>query len=226
MTVRWIGWDVDLTWYNKKDNPDFERVLRSHMLTVAKRDYDWNPNVYDRRLKALKEENYQVYCDTMRDISLEAMKYVPKAILGTKRFKRALRDLSDYKHFIITNNLNGVFEDILCAFGIERELFDVIITSDTIHYRNGNKYFSRMNSLPPKPSVRPFQYIVKRNRTFPERHVFVGDSYENDIRPASESGMKTIWVWKEPPSKKDKYKAGVSEYASKMEEIPLIIRKL
>ena len=45
-----------------------------------------------------------------------------------------------------------------------------------------------------KPNPRIFQIALERANCLPENAVMVGDRLDNDIIPAKELGMKTIWV--------------------------------
>lgn len=45
-----------------------------------------------------------------------------------------------------------------------------------------------------KPDAEIFRIALSRLSLPPERVVFVGDSYERDMIPSRELGMKTIWL--------------------------------
>jgi putative hydrolase of the HAD superfamily len=45
-----------------------------------------------------------------------------------------------------------------------------------------------------KPDLGIFRTALERLQLDPEQVIFVGDSYERDMIPAREVGMKTIWL--------------------------------
>ena len=49
-----------------------------------------------------------------------------------------------------------------------------------------------------KPDKKFFQAALRDLKVDPEQIVMIGDTYQNDIRPAIELGMKTIWVLHRP----------------------------
>jgi FMN phosphatase YigB (HAD superfamily) len=66
---------------------------------------------------------------------------------------------------------------ILDAIGLDRSLFDVIITS---------------TEAEPKPSPQPFQLATEKVACSVEEIVYVGDREEAEIRPAKHFGLKAI----------------------------------
>ena len=94
-----------------------------------------------------------------------------------------LKTLHDkYKIGIIANQLPGT-EERLQAFGI-RKYIDVIAASS--------------DEGVAKPDKRLFQIALEKADCASEQAVMIGDRIDNDIVPAKESGMKTIWIKKGP----------------------------
>lgn len=60
-----------------------------------------------------------------------------------------------------------------------------------------------------KPSDKYPSFLVKRLRIKPEEILFVGDSWERDLAPASNSGMKTMLVGKDKEGTPDFYAADI-----------------
>lgn len=49
-----------------------------------------------------------------------------------------------------------------------------------------------------KPSIEIYRKALKATGCAPERAIMIGDTYENDIAPANELGMNTIWLLHRP----------------------------
>lgn len=63
---------------------------------------------------------------------------------------------------------------------MEEWLFDFIVTSE--------------NAKANKPDHRIFQIAIELAGGSPEQMVMIGDSFAEDIRPAQDMGMQTLWV--------------------------------
>ncbi len=53
-----------------------------------------------------------------------------------------------------------------------------------------------------KPDPAFFQYALRAVEARAEEAIMVGDTYQNDIRPAIELGMRTVWVLHRPEKEK------------------------
>lgn len=80
---------------------------------------------------------------------------------------------------VVTNGLRTAQEEKLKACVLEKYI-DVLIISEEVGYR--------------KPDRRIFEEALKRTDTKPSEAIYVGDSWDLDIVPASGCGMKTIWL--------------------------------
>jgi len=80
---------------------------------------------------------------------------------------------------VVTNGLRTAQEEKLKACVLEKYI-DVLIISEELGYR--------------KPGRRIFEEALKRTYTTPREAIYVGDSWDFDIVPASGCGMKTIWL--------------------------------
>ena len=85
---------------------------------------------------------------------------------------------SKYKIGIIANQDYGT-ENRLINFGI-RQYIDVIIAS--------------AEEGVAKPDKRIFELALNRTNCKAEHAVMIGDRIDNDIIPAKEMGMKTVWI--------------------------------
>ena len=80
---------------------------------------------------------------------------------------------------VVTNGLRTAQGEKLKACVLEKYI-DVLIISEEVGYR--------------KPDRRIFEEALKRTDTKPSEAVYVGDSWDFGIVPASRCGMKTIWL--------------------------------
>ena len=93
--------------------------------------------------------------------------------------KELLERLSKkYSLGIIANQEAGT-QDRLEKWGM-KNYFDVIIASTEIGFS--------------KPDLRIFEIALQQADCEPNRAVMVGDRLDNDILPAKQLGMKTVWV--------------------------------
>jgi putative hydrolase of the HAD superfamily len=73
-----------------------------------------------------------------------------------------------------------------------------------------------------KPDPGIFRTALERLRLAPERVIFVGDSYERDMIPARETGMKTIWL-KGPNPRMPSNAGPVDAWISSLSELEVLI---
>ena len=153
--------------------------------------------VYERRFKKIAEladvsEEYVLkkvveYCENNQKGDLAVIKLlgVEKPVwehqyeILYKDTEMCLKDLSQkYKIGVIANQEFGT-EKRLIDFGI-RKYIDVIVAS--------------AEEGVAKPDKRIFEIALKKAGCKAEKAVMVGDRIDNDIVPAKETGMKTIWI--------------------------------
>ena len=80
---------------------------------------------------------------------------------------------------VVTNGLRIAQGEKLKACMLEKYI-DVLIISEEVGYR--------------KPDRKIFGEALKRTESKPSEAIYVGDSWDLDIVPASGCGMKTIWL--------------------------------
>ena len=153
--------------------------------------------VYERRFKKIAEladvsEEYVLkkaveYCKNNQKGDLAVIKLlgVEKPVwehqyeILYKDTEMCLKDLSQkYKIGVIANQEFGT-EKRLIDFGI-RKYIDVIVAS--------------AEEGVAKPDKRIFEIALKKAGCKAEKAVMIGDRIDNDIVPAKEMGMKTIWI--------------------------------
>ena len=153
--------------------------------------------VYERRFKKIAEladvsEEYVLkkvveYCENNQKGDLAVIKLlgVEKPVwehqyeILYKDTEMCLKDLSQkYKIGVIANQEFGT-EKRLIDFGI-RKYIDVIVAS--------------AEEGVAKPDKRIFEIALKKAGCKAEQAVMIGDRIDNDIVPAKEIGMKTIWI--------------------------------
>lgn len=98
-----------------------------------------------------------------------------------------LRTLADHYRLAIVSNYPFpplVFQN-LERFGL-RPLFATVVVSGNIGWI--------------KPDRRPFRQALTDLRALPSEALFVGDTFETDIRGAQAAGMEAVWLTGEPAS--------------------------
>lgn len=132
-----------------------------------------------QRMKFYAKQNRDAYKCAVKEFGLNKVKWnceYEKLYKGTHGVLESLHQR--YKLGIIANQVSGT-EQRLSNFGI-RHFFDVIATSAEENVS--------------KPDQRLFQIALERATCSPSDAYMIGDRLDNDIIPAMELGMKTIWV--------------------------------
>ncbi|MEJ2613627.1 MAG: HAD family hydrolase [Ignavibacteriaceae bacterium] len=110
------------------------------------------------------------------DIASECYADVENSI---SKFKKIIEKLENQYTLAVVSNFYGNLETVLDEFNI-KNFFKLIIDSTVVKIR--------------KPDPEIFRTTLKRLSTLPEQSFVIGDSYENDIKPAHEIGCGTIWL--------------------------------
>jgi HAD superfamily hydrolase (TIGR01509 family) len=79
-----------------------------------------------------------------------------------------------------------------------------------------------------KPDPEIFAYAVRRAGCRPEQAVFVGNRLDNDIRPASATGLRTVWILRgeAPANPTDEQLAEPDAVIADLAELPAAIERL
>ena len=94
--------------------------------------------------------------------------------------------LSGFKHFILGNGSRGPIAKALDSLGVDRSIFDEIVTSEVVGVN--------------KPNADGFRYILEKTGLPEASHLMIGDREKVDLIPAKALGMKTCLVWSVKPS--------------------------
>jgi HAD superfamily hydrolase (TIGR01549 family) len=127
----------------------------------------------------LASQNKLPYKDAAKEYGLETIrwpKHLEKLYEGVTELLNKLK--TRYKLGIIANQSLGT-EQRLKEYGIHY-FFDVIIASAEVGLE--------------KPNPEIFKLAIKSAGCNPDEAYMVGDRLDNDIEPAGELGMHTIWV--------------------------------
>lgn len=110
------------------------------------------------------------------DIALECYSDVIRSV---SQFKKIIEKLEDRFILAVVSNFYGNLETVLDEFDIKK-FFKVITDSTIVKIR--------------KPDPEIFKTALKRLSVLPGESFVIGDSYENDIKPAHKIGCCTIWL--------------------------------
>ena len=118
----------------------------------------------------------------------------------------------DARKFVFTNGSNDHVKNIIKHVGIDG-LFDGIFDIKDCN-------------LIPKPSLEPYEKLVKKFDIIPEETIFIEDIAKN-LEPAKKLGMKTVWLinnehWGKKDSDKDFIDLKIKNLSSFLREINIL----
>lgn len=187
--IKVIAWDVDTTLY--KAIPELSIKLKEEFIQqVAKVK---NLSITDAR-EVFETERAKWGSSTMtlrklgagneQDI-LKIQKKINKTayIMPDPQLLEMFKILKSFRHFLITNSTKEDDRATLVKLGLPETIFEKIITVE--------------ETGEPKPSLKPFEFLLNITGLPAQEHVYVGDMDKVDIEPAKKLGMKTIMVWGE-----------------------------
>ena len=133
--------------------------------------------------EAVLRQSYLRTCDRYPDKPwtaefqrfITALFTMPKAYPSAMYVVDVLR--KRYRVGLLTNADNKILLESITSQGF---LFDFIVTSE--------------NAKANKPDPRIFHMAMELAGGFPEQMVMIGDSFAEDIQPAQDMGMQTLWV--------------------------------
>lgn len=134
---------------------------------------------FNKQMEYFASVNKLPYKDTVKKFGLEKVRWakeLEKLYPETRKVLQAL--YGRYKLGIIANQSAGT-EERLVQYGI-RDYFNVVAAS--------------AEAGAAKPDKRIFELALQRAGCTAEEACMVGDRLDNDIAPASEMGMCTVWV--------------------------------
>lgn len=170
--IEWIFFDLGSTLVD--ESKAYEERLKT-VAETAKVSYEY---VYQTAL-AFYQENKKGDLETMKLLNVEKPKWSKEVEILYCETEECLRRLSEkYNIGVIANQSLGT-EKRLKEFGILQYINLVIASAE-----EGIA----------KPDRRIFEIALNRANCKPQHAVMVGDRIDNDIVPAKELGMKTIWI--------------------------------
>lgn len=123
-----------------------------------------------------KPESFDVQSRIANEIALYCDNYARKQ---TQASIKILDTLSKKGHrMILVSNFYGNLSTVLRNYRMDH-FFEMIVESAVVGIR--------------KPSPDIYKLAVERAGVKPEECIVIGDSYKNDIMPATQIGCKTIW---------------------------------
>ncbi|MCM1167621.1 MAG: HAD family hydrolase [Lachnospiraceae bacterium] len=133
----------------------------------------------EHRMLELVAQNHLPYKDAAKEFGLETIKWpvhLEKLYEGVPELLENLQ----HKYYlgIIANQSMGT-EQRLIKYGI-REYFEIIISSAEVGVS--------------KPDIAIFTAALNKAKCVPTDAYMIGDRLDNDIEPAAQIGMHTIWV--------------------------------
>jgi len=100
-----------------------------------------------------------------------------RAVPGSRELLVRLRE--NVQVGIITNGFKDLQEEKIAALGLS-PLIDILVISEEVGYQ--------------KPDRRIFETALTLAKAAPKESVYIGDSWNIDILPASAYGMNTVWL--------------------------------
>jgi 8-oxo-dGTP diphosphatase len=170
--IKWLFFDVGSTLVD--ESKVYEDRMRK-IAEIANVEYKY---VYDTAIEFYKE-NKKGDLEIVKMLNVELPNWKHEYEMLYNDTKICLKTLSKkYKIGIIANQTLGT-EKRLENLGI-LQYIDLVIAS--------------AEEGVAKPDRRIFEIALNRASCIPEQSVMIGDRIDNDIIPAKEIGMKTIWI--------------------------------
>lgn len=171
--LKWIFFDLGSTLIDETDCIEY-RIAETLKQACAPSKEEFN-----RQMEYFASVNMLPYKDTVKKFGLENIRWPKELEKLYPESHEVLQALHGrYKLGIIANQSAGT-EERLVQFGI-REYFDVVVASAEAGIA--------------KPDKRIFELALSQAGCSACDACMVGDRLDNDITPAAEMGMSTVWV--------------------------------
>ena len=171
--VRWLFFDLGSTLIDESECVEYRL---NHMLN--QKNAPARAELV-QKIKESAEKNLLSYKDVANGLGLEITKWPRHLEKLYPDVSKILEKLHDkYQLGIIANQSLGT-EERLTYYGI-RHYFDVILASAEAGVF--------------KPDLKIFQTALQKADCSPQEAYMIGDRLDNDIEPAAQIGMLTIWV--------------------------------
>lgn len=171
--IQWIFLDLGSTLIDETDCIEYRAAETLKQAGAPSKEE------FYRQMEYFASVNMLPYKDAVKKFGLEQVRWSKQLEKLYPESREVLRSLHGiYKLGIIANQSVGT-EERLVQFGI-REYFDVIVSS--------------AEEGVSKPDKRIFELALQRVGCTAAEACMVGDRLDNDIVPAAEMGMSTVWV--------------------------------
>lgn len=170
--IKWLFFDLGSTLINET-----ECIKKRCDVIIESNNID-REEFYNKIKECAKTDSYAIKTVAMY-YDVEIPRWFGELEKLYPNVEKVLKRLSyKYKLGIIANQVAGTQKRI-DNWGIGK-YFDVVITSAEIGYS--------------KPDLKVFNIALERADCKPYEAVMIGDRIDNDIIPAKQLGMKTVWV--------------------------------
>lgn len=171
--IQWIFFDLGSTLIDETD------CIEYRIAETLKQAGTPSKEEFYRQMEQFASVNMLPYKDTVKKFGLEKVGWFKELEKLYPESQEVLHSLHGrYNLGIIANQSSGT-EERLVQFRI-REYFDVIVSS--------------AEEGVSKPDKRIFELALQRADCTAAEACMVGDRLDNDIAPAAEMGMSTVWV--------------------------------
>ena len=173
MKIKWFFFDVGSTLVD-------ETVAYDHRAMDMIKNTNISFSEFDQKRRELARLGYDGNSEAIKFFSLKKTPWHTEDEVLYSDAAFVLNEIRrmGYKIGIIANQQDGL-EQRLAKWGI-LNYFDIIISSSEAGIS--------------KPDKRIFEKAIAKSKCSPAECVMIGDRLDNDIIPASEIGMKTIWI--------------------------------
>lgn len=171
--IKWLFFDLGSTLI------DESRCIEYRISELLKQDNAPTKEILEKRMKENAEMNRYPYKDTAKEFDLKTIKWPTHLEKIYSEVPYVLNILTKkYNLGIIANQSSGA-EERLQEYGI-KSFFDLVISSAEVGFS--------------KPDPKIFLLALNNAECLPKESYMIGDRLDNDIEPASNLGMNTIWV--------------------------------
>lgn len=171
--IKWIFFDLGSTLIDEED------CIEYRVAETLKQSGAPSKEEFYKQMEYFASVNMLSYKDTVKKFGLENVRWVKELEKLYPESQEVLQALHGrYKLGIIANQSAGT-EERLVQFGI-RDYLDVVVASAEAGVA--------------KPDKRIFELALSQAGCSASEACMVGDRLDNDIAPAAEMGMYTVWV--------------------------------
>jgi HAD superfamily hydrolase (TIGR01549 family) len=187
--VNVIIWDVDGTLYPPTRDV-IDAVLESAYCTIEKHK-GWTRTQTIQEFQKVHGVSTQSQTEAVARIcqiptlvaAQETDRFFDRTrfIAKDQKLVTLFESLAGFRHFILGNGAQKTIAQGIKALGLDRSVFDEIVTSETVGVN--------------KPEENGFRYIMEKTGLPASEHLMVGDRENIDLVPAKKLGMRTCLVW-------------------------------